>query len=610
MSVNQKWQLVLVTLTDNDCLTKKCTDNICEEETYCGQKEIIWGNQDKKVIVGTDTIIKPEEVKGIRGVGNMTYTINGNYLGIDYKDQYVEKHLILDRLNFLTFKDHHPVITLIKGNSYSESFGVGVLKNVNIVGANFLAYRGDSYEHSTDQKYIPLTYDIDTSKELNEEYSQNRDMDNGDMLIITGHGGWNNSGAYQEIANSNDNDFDQYQKNQGLSLGDYETEWMLITSCNSLGDSDDYNTTDIEAIEAYSPLFVNGLHGIGGMYDESDWAPGEGDHTQYVDEAKDFLKDLKNNSIAEAWTETLGMIWHAPSFWLWDGYWARFAGYIAPGPCRGYHLGDKYISSYVHDDHFHGYGNTLRDPDRNFIIQHGYCYYAWSGGRRNSSYDFNEVITHPDDDWEVLTRLGSLNSLIRDNITTFLNDDSYNIIENDERIFYNKNSNEYLSTNSLDKALSDSFIESLKENTDIVYAQVFDKLLTKEGYQLRNIEMSYKSEQHYSGKIVRDENVSITQVVFTYNLSYDGYPFLNQNRVQIGINPQTNEIEFINSEIISIEKTGNVIDSSDMELDLSLLQNDDKTAYYLSYIYHQNEYRVAILSIERESKQVSIVKIY
>lgn len=97
---------------------------------------------------------------------------------------------------------------------------------------------------------------------------------------------------------------------EGSSWGEFNTDWVVTTACNSLGDSSVVTlVTDGGSFEdslipmAWKSLLLSGVHGIGGYYNDSYWRPLAWDDTG--DElADDFWSDLVTKSFAQAWGET------------------------------------------------------------------------------------------------------------------------------------------------------------------------------------------------------------------------------------------------------------------------------------------------------------------
>jgi len=59
-----------------------------------------------------------------------------------------------------------------------------------------------------------------------------------------------------------------------------------------------------------------------------------------------------------------------------------------------------------------------------------------------------------------------------------------------------------------------------------------------------------------------------------------------------------------------MEKTGETLDTKDIEYDFDLLKETEDLAYFKSYVYYDKSYRIAISSIDKKTKEVKIVKIY
>ena len=59
-----------------------------------------------------------------------------------------------------------------------------------------------------------------------------------------------------------------------------------------------------------------------------------------------------------------------------------------------------------------------------------------------------------------------------------------------------------------------------------------------------------------------------------------------------------------------MEKTGEVLGSKEIEYDFDLLKETKDLVYFKSYVFYEKNYRVAISSINKKTKEVKIIKIY
>jgi hypothetical protein len=78
----------------------------------------------------------------------------------------------------------------------------------------------------------------------------------------------------------------------------------------------------------------------------------------------------------------------------------------------------------------------------------------------------------------------------------------------------------------------------------------------------------------------------------------------------IGINPKTKEITTIKSKLLALKPISK-FDNEEIEYDFSLLKETDEFSYTKSYIITEDKsYHVAILSFNKLTAEVDIVKIY
>ena len=292
----------------------------------------------------------------------------------------------------------------------------------------------------------------------------------------------------------------------------------------------------------------------------------------------------------------------------WFGYGcARFAGYIAPGHCRGYFKDGKHIPSYIHNDHYWGYGNVLNDPDRNMVSDDGGCYYSYY----NWNHDHVNIYTSG---WNVLIgddyEQERLNELIINKITNY-NKSGDNIDVYSNKVVFNEESSDYLNIESSDiqSIITDSFIKEIKTKAEDTYIFLFNDILKEHSYEISNTITTLVKESHVTYDGVNDYS-NINEVLFTFNLSYKGYLFLEKNTITIGINPKTKKITTIEANLLSLKGVSSD-DSKKIDQDFNLFKETDELSYSKSYIKVEDDsYHITILSFNKLTGNVNVVKIY
>ncbi len=694
----------------------------------CGGKEIIIPKQGEYLNIGEDTIFKPEEVKGIRVVGDIDINIWGAPRICDIFNQcdtleagnyHIEnKYLLTDYISSIDVSSiKRPTVTLIKALTPGAEFGNGMVK-FKPENSNSFALRGSDSPKCYREMHVVKEKDWKVN-EAGEEYNQNRDMDNGDLLVIDGHGSWHtNKGSSQEImgghtplkTDSHDSkDFLQYSESQGQSLADYETDWIITPACNSLGKNnicteceyyDDVtgnqffynygikdcaddeveclntttkdneevcnkcklngniytnlricnnlkmhckdhssNTKEKEVLNSYSEHFINGLHGLGGMYKLSFWPcynPFD-DCGELAEDFWDYIKDEK--SVAFSYLVALGS----------EGYLTpgRNAGYIAPGLCETVidynplnHHNGGIIPSYVYQDHYWGYGNTLPDPNREFIKKYGFCYtsywshcdyhlldididislssididvdgnyYTCENGRHKDFSDLN-----PEGNWDVLIG-SSVNEQVFNHLASYFNsDDSINVSGRNGVSYLSDNfGRDYIEiSNDSSKYgfhIEQKIVDNYYQQAKIFYDTIFGALL--DDYNLYAVTTSFVSRQHYDINGNKDSKVFLSEIVFNFEIAYNGHLFLDNNNIKIGVNTLTGEITFVKSNIITIDKTNDFVTTAKVNDFFNSLPKKENIIYRKSYIWNKNnELRPAVYSIDYNSADIKIIKVF
>jgi len=607
-----------------------------------GEREIVL---DIGVIeIGVNTIIKPEQVKGIRVVGGLKVIGHGelkttnaegvskvfskfkvnknlpNSSNVNFEAGFIK--LNLNNLGKLEiYSGHYPsVITHANLNANARSLAPGLVKYApkNTIKA-FYSNTGNYYPYLPNESY---------QKYWKEDEDQNKVMDNADFVYYAAHGSWvSGKGSDQDVLQNLS--FVNYKDylSEGTAMGDYETEWMITSACNGLGrvicDTCRimgtiyngieackgssacihlYETSEYEVFDSYKQHFANGLHGFGGMYILSHWIG------TYYDESKEFWDDVDSHSIAYAWNHNFG-----------SGTPERNAGYIAPGPCLGYDNGLD-IPSYVHDDHFWGYGllegGTLPDPDRKFIKDYGYCYYAYVN-YENRHYDFSQI-NHKPEEWIVLNESNQeiITESISNNLAIAFKIKKEDVFNGETIVSYNKEDKDNFLTVDYDVNSSiwdlelndDSLIYSLKNNADIFYDNNIKNTVETYNYKVLNIDIALMADRHYDYSGNADNTANVYEVIFTFNLSNNGNPFLEENYIKIGVNPLNGEILSCKAKIMAVTSDSEVIDYKIIDTDYDNLVNQNGDNYYKGYYKKNNQYRPAIYDINKPD--IEVVKVY
>ena len=133
--------------------------------------------------------------------------------------------------------------------------------------------------------------------------------------------------------------------------------------------------------------------------------------------------------------------------------------------------------------------------------------------------------------------------------------------------------------------------------------------MNKFDYKVENLSISFITGKHFTYEGINDY-IDLDEVLFTFQLSYKGYYFLEKNSITIGVNPNNKEITTIKSNILALE-IGNNFNNIDIDYDFSLLKETDEIAYHKFYIkIEDGSYHISIISIDRLTSEVKIVKIY
>jgi hypothetical protein len=299
----------------------------------------------------------------------------------------------------------------------------------------------------------------------------------------------------------------------------------------------------------------------------------------------------------------------------------RWAGYIAPGPCQAYTDNNGDLKpSYVHGDHYWGYGTTITDPDRKFIKEHGFCYYSGYYGDY-PDYLFSSVVTtDPNNDWVLLNsdtmQLDDLNNEIETRLANIFDDYKDNSFVDNNFIEYSvEDGNNFIrventsNTMKLEAKLDDNIVKDLLDITNSYKESVFDGLINH--YNVGKVTVTLIGDQHYDYDGNIDELSRIYRVDFKYSLTKNNHYFPEENYIIIGINPLTKEITKVRSRITPVIEDNEVIDNKMVRTDLENYRNSDKSKTYFSvYNLVDNQYRPAIFSLESNDNAFKLVKQY
>jgi hypothetical protein len=610
-----------------------------ENIDYTGRKEIIIGSGKFKI--GEDTFLKPRDVKRVKVVGGVNLT--GSYGGFDPQGNWVSNEIetfLGSNIPIYHYNTFLNSITVPYSNQPSIITHAEMSANARSVAKGLYSYTpaGIVKNYYTSEDVSPESTKRKSEENFwKENEEQNKIMDNADFVYYAAHGAWDSDGGSQAVLDSFS--FVSSYSKEGKSMGDYETEWMLTSACNSLGKykciecedvidgylvtltgedecrhippthddcSRSIKTTEKDALEVYDDIFANGLHGFAGMYTVSKWIG------TYYGESSNFWKKIKNgSSVAYSWTSSFGS--YVPE---------RNAGYIAPGPCRKYLKNGEMIYSYIHNDHFWGYGaiygGTRPDPNKEFIKNEGFCYYSYNNGDQNGDYDFSQI-NPSSSDWLVLNQ-DEDNSFVKDslssNIVNYFNVKPDNVFIGDSLVSFGiENRNDFLTIES-DVSVSihdasmkdDNLVYSLKHNADIFYDNNVKSIVDKYGYEILNVNLSMIVDRHYDTDENPDKEINASEVIFSYNLSKNGNPFLEENYVKIGVNPKTGEILSVSTKISPIEESGEKIDYQKIDSDYNELVIQDGEVYLKAYCLINNQYRPAIYRVD--VSDIEVVKVY
>ncbi len=611
-------------------------------DSNCKQKEIILPSRTN-VIIGQDTIIKPNEIKAVRIVGNIgyeIYTADKVIHNTGGNNDIKMKYLVLTDVTSIQIKNSYIPTVIISDSQDVPMFGFswGIYGSWNrYVNKQFYSSRSGLdpqfnddwwewyyFSEDDDANHIPSEAINKGLSIYNEYQQQNRDIDNGDLLFISAHGSWKEDingnatssssvlgkkGGFSLQHSSN------FEDNFGGAIGDYETEWLLLSTCNGLGGK---GVAREKVLEAYSSYFINGLHGIGGFYNIAHFLPITDNY--YKNDGANFFKDIYhyNTPISEIWVTNM---------YSNDIGTKRWAGYVAPGPCIGYKKDGKYIPSYVHDDHFWSIIGmekriTLPDPNRRFIMEHGYCYFSGAHGDY-PDYLFSDVITtSPNDEWQILTEIDQdyLNNKLLGSIIDFTQD-SYNtrLYENVNKIKYgNVDFNNYIELENISETIhpefasQESLISSLfKDNIVNVYDTIFSEVISNYNYNINSITVTYITDQHYSPEGSPDELSKVYEIDFKFNIAVNNHNFIENNEIIIGINPATYEITKIKSKILSLMPTETI--DKDINVILENYIDGDKEnngKYYSRYVKIGDDYTAIIFKKYNDSNKIEMREIF
>jgi len=558
-------------------LRKDCIKNSYSVED-CAQKEILFGKPGKTFKIGVDTIIKPNEVKAIKVVGS--------FYVIDNQNNYMWKSKTFTYpVSTVVFKGKKPTVTIsVAGDTYSESVAHKFLENARVNASNTRYYNHSDY----------FFYEA----AFNEDKAQNQEIDNGDLLLIDTHNAWNGTTTYSSVLGRSDRyQFHSSDSFEGGALGDYETDWLLTTGCDSIGKDDGSRPA---VVNSYKQMFINGLHGVGGFRGLSCWPSGYFGGN-YNDEVDEFWNSVTNGgSIAQSWMNSFFMF--GSSHFFGKGC-ARFPGYISPGSCYK-RDGISYFS-----DYYWGTGDTKADPDRKFINNNGICYISYDDDfstrvSKHIDYDSSNVLIG--DTYEQ----NNLNQEIIKSISSYIGK-SENIKMYSNKITFNKDVDDYLFVegNNVDSILTDSLIKELRSVVDDAYDSIFTNILKNYNYEISSIKTIPLIFSHFNNENVNDYN-TINEIVFNFTLSYKGYPFIEKNFITIGINPETKEITTIKSRLLALRPVS-TINNSQIENYFAKLIETDEQSYTISYILTEDEtYHVAILSFNKLTVEFNIIKVY
>jgi hypothetical protein len=277
------------------------------------------------------------------------------------------------------------------------------------------------------------------------------------------------------------------------------------------------------------------------------------------------------------------------------------------------------VYSYVHNDHFWNYGSinggTQKDPNKAFIVNEGFCYYAYAGYKERP-YSFSDI-KHDPANWIILDQEdgGFVTDGITSNLLSYFKINEDDVFVGESLISYSKaDENNFLTMNfDKDSSIWDVFIDdnlvySLKNNSDIFYENNIQSIVDTYNYEILNVNLSLIADRHYDYEGNADDEVGVYEVIFTYNLSNNGNPFLEENYVKIGVNPVTGDITSIKTKIMPIGESNEIIDYKLIDNDFNDLVSQNGEIYYKAYYKTNNQYRPAIYKID--TSDIEVVKVY
>ena len=155
--------------------------------------------------------------------------------------------------------------------------------------------------------------------------------------------------------------------------------------------------------------------------------------------------------------------------------------------------------------------------------------------------------------------------------------------------------------------LDNKIIDSYYQQAEIFYNDIFSVL---KSYQVLSVKTSFIYNQHFDANYEKDSKVYLNQVIFNFELGYNGHHFINNNYVQIGIDALTGDITSVKSKLLSIEETGEIVLKSKIDQYVDSLPKENNIKYRKVYFLDKasGKIRPTVISVNLKTTEFKVLK--